>query len=57
MIDFARFKAEYAEKHLALVSETQTNQTTLGELTILLGQSIDRKMTMERRRAEIIQEE
>jgi hypothetical protein len=33
LIDFSRFKNEYGDRHLALVSESQTNQEKLAELT------------------------
>ena len=34
MIDFARYKAQYAERHLELVAESQNNQNILTDMTI-----------------------
>ena len=37
LIDFTRFKSEFADRHLELVAESQNNQALLTELTIKLG--------------------
>ena len=57
LIDFARFKRDYAERHYELVQESQNVQTMLTNLSIELNMTIDRKAQLETRRSEMVQEE
>jgi len=57
LIDFARFKRDYAERHYELVQESQNVQTMLSNLSIELNMTIDRKAQLETRRSEMAQEE
>lgn len=57
MIDFTKFKNEYAEHHLGLVEEIQTNVLELNNMTLELGNTIDQKLASERKRLELIEQE
>lgn len=57
LLDFHRFKTEYAERHMQIVETISDNAQALSAATATLGQLIDRKTEVERLKGELAEQE